>query len=121
MSLRTPTAALALLFAFALLGACASTKQPPAENTAAAQIPVYNSTQFTPLQYQVIEHIWVDSWRSNISIPTFANSDEGIQALKEKAAGVGANGLLNVVCLDAQGYAAKGRLLCYGDAIKLKS
>jgi hypothetical protein len=99
-----------------LLGACATGKQPAA-SAPASEVQVYSTTQLVPTQYSIVQHVWTDEWRSNISLPTFAKADEGLQALKEKAAAVGASGLVNVMCLDAAGYSS-GRLLCYGDAIK---
>jgi len=105
-----------LLFACALLAACAS----PGKHAGGrgSDIPVYGTTQLTPLQYTVVQHIWTDELRSNISLPTFGSPDDGVQALKDKAAAVGANGLLHVMCEDAAGY-SNGRLLCYADAIRL--
>jgi hypothetical protein len=100
-----------------LLGACATGNKQPAAAVPASEVQVYSTTQLVPTQYIIVEHIWTDSWRSNISLPTFRSADDGVQALKEKAADVGASGLLNVMCLDATGY-SNGRLLCYGDAIR---
>lgn len=104
------------LLACAALGACATNKQP-ASAMPASEVQVYGSTQLVSTQYTLVEHIWTDGWGSNFSLPAFDTADAGIQALKEEAAGVGASGLLNVMCFDAAGY-ANGRLLCYGDAIK---
>ena len=100
-----------------LLGACATGSKQPVASAPASEVQIYSTTQLVPTQYTIVEHIWTDSWRSNISVPTFANADAGLQELKEKAAGVGASGLVNVMCLDATGY-SRGRLLCYGDAIR---
>jgi hypothetical protein len=114
--MKTSTLRLAgLLFACALLAACASPGKHAAGN--ASEVQVYGTTQLTPLQYTVVQHIWTDEWRSNVSIPTFGSADDGVQALKEKAAAVGATGLLHVMCEDAAGY-SNGRLLCYADAIR---
>lgn len=101
-----------------LLGACASWKEPAAPAGAAQKVAVYSTTQLTPNQYRIIDHIWTEHIRSNVKIPTFRNADEGVNALKERAAAVGGTGLLNVMCMDARGY-SDGRVLCYGDAIKL--
>lgn len=111
-----PTAAVAALSV--LLGACASWKEPIAPVGAAQKVAVYSTTQLTPNQYRIIDHIWIDHVRSNVKIPTFRNTDEGVNALKERAAAVGGTGLLNVMCMDAHEFGA-GRVLCYGDAIKL--
>lgn len=114
--IATTTTTIAALCA--LLGGCASWKEPTAPAGAAAKVNVYSTTQLTPNQYQIIEHIWTDHIRSNVKVPTFRNVDEGVAALKERAAAAGGTGLLNVMCMDARGY-SDGRVLCYGDAIKL--
>ncbi|MCW5622004.1 MAG: hypothetical protein KIS79_12940 [Burkholderiales bacterium] len=100
------------------LSACAFWKQPEVPQGAGSGVALYNSNQLTPAQYQVVEHIWIDDWHSNVRIPTFASVDEGIAALKDRAGAAGATGLIHAMCLDGTGYAA-GRLLCYGDAIHL--
>jgi hypothetical protein len=115
MHIRPFTAAGALA-ACITLGACATGKQP-ASSMPASEVQIYSATQLVSSQYSIVQHVYTDEWGSNISLPTFATADDGIRALKDKAAAVGASGLLNVMCLDASGYAS-GRLLCYGDAIK---
>jgi hypothetical protein len=118
MNLRS----LALAAACLMLSACSmwpASKQPAATGPA-SEVQVYSTTQLVPTQYQIVQHIYTDEWRSNISLPTFANTDEGVNALKQKAADAGASGLLNVMCMDATGY-SNGRLLCYGDAIKFNN
>jgi hypothetical protein len=102
-----------VLVAGGALSGCAS--KPPA--TAASEVPLYLTTQLMPSQYTVVERLWTDSWRSNISYPSFGSAEAGLQALKRDAAAEGAGGLLNVMCLDARGW-KNGKLLCYGDAIK---
>jgi hypothetical protein len=120
MNARPILAALVLAAASVLLSACATGKKQPVASAPASEVQVYSTTQLVPTQYTIVEHIYTDEWRSNISLPTFASADEGVQALKEKAADAGASGLLNVMCLDATGY-SDGRLLCYGDAIKFNN
>jgi len=109
---------LATVLASVVSSGCALWKQPAAPAGAGEKIGVYNTTQLTPNQYRIIQHIWTDDWHSNIRVPTFGTVDEGVSALKQRAAAVGGTGLLNVMCLDARGY-SDGRLLCYGDAIKM--
>jgi hypothetical protein len=110
MSMRLAASVLVLS---AALGGCAS--KPPA--APASEVPIYLTTQLVPRQYTVVERLWTDSWHSNIRYPSFGSADAGVQALKRDAAGQGAGGLLNVMCLDARGW-KNGKLLCYGDAIK---
>jgi hypothetical protein len=108
----------AAVLAGTLLGGCAAWKEPAAPPGAAEKVGIYNTTQMTPDRYKIIQHIWVDDWHSNIKVPTFRTPDEGVDALKRRAAAVGGTGLVNVMCLDARGYEG-GRVLCYGDAIKM--
>lgn len=102
----------------ASLSACAMWKKDEVQPGSGSGVAVYNTNQLTPAQYQVVKHIWVDDMRSNVRVPTFGSLDEGIAALKDQAAAAGGTGLINTMCMDASGYGA-GRLLCYGDAIRL--
>ncbi len=102
----------------ASLSACAMWKKDEVAPGSGSDVTVYNINQLTPAQYRVVKHIWTDDLRSNASVPTFASVDEGIAALKDQAAAAGGTALVNVMCLDATGEEA-GRLLCYGDAIRL--
>jgi len=106
------------LVACASLGACAMWKKDEVQPGSGSGVALYNVNQLTPAQYEVIKHIWTDDLRSNVQVPTFGSVDEGIAALKDQAAAAGGTGLINTMCLDATGYEA-GRLLCYGDAIRL--
>ena len=100
------------------LGACAMWKKDEVQPGSGRDVTVYNVNQLTPAQYRTVKHIWTDDLRSNVTVPTFASVDEGIAALKDQAAAAGGTALVNVMCLDASGQEA-GRLLCYGDAIRL--
>jgi hypothetical protein len=120
MNIRPICVAAMLAAACLLLGACATGKKEPAAGAPASEIQVYSTTQLVPTQYSIVQHIYTDEWRSNISLPTFPKAEDGLQALKEKAAAAGGSGLVNVMCLDATGY-SKGKLLCYGDAIRFNN
>ena len=109
-----PIRLLAILIACAALAACATKSGPP---LAASQVQVYNSTQLVPTQYKVVDHIWIDTWKSAVTYPSFKSSDDAVQAMKEKAAKAGGTGVLNIMCEDGKGW-SNGRQLCYGDAIK---
>ncbi|MGH8751175.1 MAG: hypothetical protein ACREUV_05675 [Burkholderiales bacterium] len=75
-------------------------------------------------QYETVEHLWVESWRTVVCYPTYATREDGIEALKKKAARLGANGVINVVCSSADGlYPLSLRsqsLLCHGMAIRVR-
>jgi hypothetical protein len=114
-----PVRLLATLIACSALAACATGKSS-GPSVAASEVQVYNSTQLMPTQYSVVDHIWIDSARSAFTYPSFANADDAIHAMKEQAGQAGATGILNVMCMDGNGW-SNGRQLCYGDAIKFKS
>lgn len=106
------------LIACAVLSACASRPAagPPVP---ASEVQLYNSTQLIPTQYAVVERIWIDPSSSAFGYPSFATPDDAIQAMKEEAGQIGAPAILNVMCMDGDGW-RNGRQLCYGDAIKFK-
>ena len=109
---------LATLIACAVLAACASSRSGP--TVPPSEVQVYNSTQLIPTQYSVVDRIWIDTSRSAFTYPSFANSDDAIHAMKEEAGQAGATGILNVMCMNGDGW-RNGQQLCYGDAIKFKS
>ena len=113
---RVFAACVALLACFSLIG-CASGNKATGGRVPASEVKVYNNTQLAPTQYTIVQRVWIDEWRSNVTYPSFGTTEDGIQAMREKASAAGASGLVNVMCLDATGY-KNGRLICYGDAIR---
>jgi len=92
----------------------AGPKVPPAE------IAVYESTELLHSQYTLVQHLWVDSWRSNWTFPRFSTEAEGLEAMKCAASDAGANGLLHSVCVDGGTKSGQGaKLHCYGDAVRV--
>jgi hypothetical protein len=106
----------ALAAALLALSACSSA---PKQAGDASQVQIYRSMQLTPTRYTTVKRIWIDDWRSNFTYPSFDNEHAGIDAMKREAAKVGANGIMNVICLDPSSGKGKSRLLCYGDAVKV--
>lgn len=100
-----------------MLAACSSGSMRGASDI--SQVQVYRSMQLTPTRYTVVKRIWVDGLRSNFTYPSFDSEQAGIDAMRHQAARFGANGILNVICLDPSGGKSKGGLLCYGDAIRV--
>ena len=98
---------------------CASNKT----KTAKAQVPpsevkIYQTPDLLQSQYTLIEHVWIDSWRTNVTFPSFKSEADGIDAMKKVASDVGANALINVMCHDTRTDPKKTlNLNCYGDAI----
>jgi len=62
----------------------------------------------------------VGTWRTAFWVPTYSLRDDGIAALRDKAASMDANGLTNVDCYGDSGlFGGSVALTCYGKAIKV--
>jgi uncharacterized protein YbjQ (UPF0145 family) len=93
--------------------------QTPAE---AAPVRVYDATQITPDRYTVIRRVWVNSWRSAFFVPVSRTAGDAITALVNEAASAGADGVVNLHCLEgSDGVFPLHGYYCYGNAIKLKN
>ena len=103
---------------------CASNKPAPAKGTTVppAEIKVYQTPDLLQSQYTLIQHVWIDSWRSNVTFPTFKSEADGMDAMKRVASDAGANGLINAICLDGRSKPSDNpELYCYADAIRVNS
>ncbi len=112
--------AAALLLACA--AGCASNKAAPAKGATvpASEIKVYQTPDLLQSQYTLVQHVWIDSWRSNFTFPTFKSETDGMDAMKRVASDAGANGLINAICLDGRSKPSdKPELYCYSDAIRV--
>jgi len=120
--IRRPHRLAALWLAGALCG-CASAPTP--ENAAApADLKVYQLAELTGRSYENLGYVWVDSWRSAFRLPTEPAQDDAIASLRAEAARRGADGLVNLVCLDQNVPRSpkdgEPGFLCYANAIRLK-
>ena len=106
-----------------VLLAVASNAQSGGEQRA-VNLRIYGPGELSVRQYEVVGRPWIDSWRTAFWLPTFPSADEAIEALKTEAASRGAEGLVNVFCLDEGHWAwstDKGpAYLCYGTAIRVR-
>jgi uncharacterized protein YbjQ (UPF0145 family) len=85
----------------------------------AARIKVFDATELTLARYTVVKRIWAGTWRSAFWVSTHNDAADAIAALTSKAADAGADGVVNLHCLnDTGGWG--GGYFCYGLAIKLK-
>ena len=90
-----------------------------------ASLPrVYDPGEIKADRYEIVGRPWVDSWRSSFWLPTAPSQELAVAALQAEAARRGADGLLNVNCLD-QGHgfwsaSTEPAFLCYGIAIRVK-
>ena len=122
--MRIPSSKLSALAALCVLSACASAPQGDAQKPV-PDITIYSTGQLPSYRYEVVRRIWVDSWRTAFRAPTYPTQDEAIASMKTEAARVGADGIINLVCLD-QGRSrwlstnTDPAILCYGNAIRVK-
>ena len=92
-----------------------------AAGAASDEIRVYDPGTLTRDRYQVVERLWVDSWRSAFYIPGHADQTAAIAAMKDEALRRGANALTNVACLaDDTPSWGSGSHFCYALAIRVK-
>lgn len=105
-----------------LLSGCAGAHRNGAQ-TRAADVRVYEPTHLVQGQYEIVRRLWVDTWRTAVRVPSHSSEAAGITALRTEAARLGANGLINVDCLD-QGrsmwsWSREPAFICYGNAIRV--
>jgi len=104
----------------AAITGCASKPAVKGAKVPPSEVRVYATPDLLQSQYTLVEHVWIDSWRSNITYPSFGSDSVGIDAMKRVASDAGANGLINVICLDGRAKPSQSPLLyCYGDAIRV--
>ena len=88
------------------------------------EVKIYGADQLLQNQYQHVSYLWVDSWRSALWVPSASSESVAIASLQTEALRLGANGLINVSCLD-QGHFFRPRsrepsIVCYGHAIRVR-
>jgi ABC-type proline/glycine betaine transport system substrate-binding protein len=111
-------ASLAAVASIALLSACASTKT---EDTKNEDVKIYSPAQLRQGEYETVARLWVDRGRTAFWVPTYSSRDDGIAALKDKAASLDANGLTNVDCYGDSGlFGGSQAFTCYGKAIRVR-
>ncbi len=111
--MKAPLLAPALL----ALAMCSSVNALAQEQRA---VPIYDSTQIALDRYTVIERLGVQGWRSGYYIESYRDAATAAEALVARAAHLGADGLVNVYCLDRSDRLKGEGYYCYGNAIKLK-
>ena len=79
----------------AVLAGCAALK--------AEDVKVYTPAQLKQGEYQTVARLWVETWRPAFWVPSYSSPKDGIAAMQDKAAGLGANGLINVDCYGGRG------------------
>ena len=107
-------AALAAIALTSLASACAT----PGKTE---DVKIYSPAELKRSEYETVGRIWVDSWRTAFWVPTYSARDDGIAALRDKAASLDANGLTNVDCYGDSGLFGGSQVFtCYGKAIRVR-
>ena len=106
-------AAISVALSAAVLTGCASIK--------AEDVKVYTPAQLRQGEYETVKRLWVETWRTPFWVPSYSSREDGIAAMRDKAAGLVANGLINVDCYGDKGLFSFGSesFFCYGKAIKV--
>ena len=93
-----------------------------ASGGARPEVHIYEAGALTPDRYTVVKRLSVESWQSAFWVPTYEESGDAITAVEKEAAAAGANGIINLNCLNARGgwFSGKDAYYCYGNAIRVK-
>jgi hypothetical protein len=106
-----------------VLGACASITQSDVDPRA-GDIKIYALGEINGDRYEVVGRPLTDTWRSAFWLPTHPTREQAVAALQTDAAARGADGLLNVNCLDQGRWQwssnTEPAFLCYGTAIRVR-
>ena len=105
--------AISVAMSAAVFAGCAALK--------AEDVKVYTPAQLKQGDYETVKRLWVETWRAPFWVPSHSSPKDGIAALQDKAAGLGANGLINVDCYGDKGLFSFGSesFTCYGKAIRV--
>ena len=87
----------------------------------AGDVKVYTPAQLRQGEYETVKRLWVETWRTPFWVPGYSSAKDGIAAMQDKAAALGANGLINVDCYGDKGLFSFGSesFVCYGKAIRV--
>jgi hypothetical protein len=82
-------------------------------------VRIFDTGELTLDRYTVIERLWTGTWRAAFWIPAHRDASSAIDALTAQAADLGADGVINLHCVNDAGGISRG-YYCYGLAIRLK-
>ncbi len=87
----------------------------------AGDVKVYTPAQLRQGEYETVKRLWSETWRPPFWVPGYSSPKDGIAAMRDKAAALGANGLINVDCYGDKGLFSVGSesFICYGKAIRV--
>ena len=123
MRIRSSELTVLVAAAACVLGACAGMAQSDVDPRA-GDIRIYALGEIDLDRYEVVGRPSADTWRSAFWLPTYPTREQAVAALQTAAARRGADGLLNVNCLD-QGRgqwssSTEPAFICYGTAIRMR-
>lgn len=84
-----------------------------------APIRVFDAGELALDRYTVIKRLWTGTLRASFRIPEYSDAGTAIAALTSEAGNLGADGVVDLHCLNDRGGWGAG-YICYGLAIKLK-
>jgi uncharacterized protein YbjQ (UPF0145 family) len=105
-----------VLFLVAGLPACAT--QAPMAPVTPDQVTIHESVVSAPVRYQVIKRLWVESWLSAFTVPSYRTQEEGMEAFRQHAVSLGGNGVINFGCYRKPGIFSSARLACNGTIVR---
>jgi hypothetical protein len=124
MTMNTHTSRIsALAAALCVFSSSASIAQNNVEKRA-PEIRIYKLGELNESRFEAVGRPWADSWRSAFWVPAYPSQEQAIAASQAEAARLGADGLINVICLD-QGRSkwssnTDPAIVCSGIAIRIR-
>lgn len=89
--------------------------------SSADSIKIYDPADLNLSRYEILKRLWVGSWRSAFDVPRHADAGAAVAEMKITAAKLGADGLMNVVCVPEEDWwLRKASFFCHALAIRLK-
>jgi hypothetical protein len=114
----TASNAIRVLSVLALMSCDGAYAQAPRSDA----VRVYDSTEIAYSRYTVIRRLGVEGPRSAFRIPGHRDLESARQALVNEAAGLGADGVINLACFDQTDRIFRpAGYFCYGNAIRLQN
>jgi hypothetical protein len=114
---------LSALLVCALISGCASIPEAELERRT-EEVKLYKGSELLSTSYESVGHVWVDSWRTAFWPPSYSTLDEAVRSMRAEAARLGANAVVNSVCLDQGRSSWFGKpepaILCYGNAVRIR-
>lgn len=100
---------------------CAPAVAAPEAARSADSVRIYDPADLNLGRYEILRRLWVESWRSAFDVPSHADAGAAVAELKTAAASLGADGLINVVCVPDPGWRQRSEdVFCYALAIRLR-